>query len=471
MYSTFRDPKQSARWPRRLTLATWVSVAALSAGCAQFGDQTLVDDASADQQQVQSWQYQQTGDGDSTSIESVSYLTDLVRNPALIDLVIEGLNNSPDLKQTALALKIVYRQSTTANADRLPEVSAGFSANVQDQADVYTTSVNVSWELDLWGKINDGVLAAEADVTVAAANLEAARNALAANIMRGWLNQVLQTNRIAIETERLDVLERNETVIRQRYHKGLGTLEDLDTARSSSAQSRSRLVGYRETLAQQKRALRQLVGKLDADIPALEQSALPSVIQPLAGLPEQTLAGRPDLQAAYHTISASQYRTSVAYKSLLPSFSLSAGLTDSGSSPGADLLSSSAWNLLGNLTQPLFQGGRLKAQAEIAGFQAEQAYWAYRQNLLMAVTEVNDALGLEVSLTAQEQHLSDAYKSALRSATTYENRYRNGLANIIDLLTVQQRTFDLQEAYLQATYDRLMNRVDLGLSLGLGIKT
>jgi len=91
-----------------------------------------------------------------------------------------------------------------------------------------------------------------------------------------------------------------------------------------------------------------------------------NVLTPLADLPDQTLQRRPDLQAAYFAIEAASLRTSVAYKELLPSISLKAALEDIGDSPQSMLLSDPVWALLGQLTAPVFQAGKLKAAAEVA---------------------------------------------------------------------------------------------------------
>ena len=117
----------------------------------------------------------------------------------------------------------------------------------------------------------------------------------------------------------------------------------------------------------------------------------------------------------------------------------------------------------------MFEGGKLRAQADIATLTAEKAYWSYKETLLTAVNEVNNALGQEQSLSRQQNHIHDALTSANRSFANYQTKYRQGLVNIIDLLSVQQQTFDLEAQLTQLIYNRLVNRIDLGLALGLGI--
>jgi len=408
------------------------------------------------------WQYQQQDAVDITQ------LTELISIPELTSLVEQAILQNPSLQQTAISLQIAYAQRGVAASDQIPQINGGFNAERDENDTSYKTDISVSWELDIWQKLSDEVAAADMDIKSSEATYQGAQDALAANIMRSWLQINLQQQLITIETSRLAVLENNENFILSRYRSGLGALEELDNARTSSAQTRATLAEQQETLAKNQRNLGLLLGQTTA----IEVgSDFPNVLQALAGLPEQNLGRRPDLQAAYAEISAAQYRTDVAYKALLPSISLSASLTDIANSPSESLLTSPAWSLLGQLTAPIFQGGKLRSQIEIAELTTEQTYWAYQEKLLTAVNEVENTLGQEQSLKRQQQHLNDALTSAKRSEANYLTKYRQGLVDILDLLTVQQQTFDLQSQLTQATYNRLVNRIDLGLALGLGITT
>ncbi|MBU1059900.1 MAG: TolC family protein, partial [Proteobacteria bacterium] len=186
-------------------------------------------------------------------------------------------------------------------------------------------------------------------------------------------------------------------------------------------------------------------------------------------LPEQTLQRRPDMQAAYSAIEAADLRTSVAYKDLLPSISLEAALKDIGDSPQSLLLSDPVWALLGQLTAPLFQGGKLKAAAQVAELQTAQSYQAYRETLLEAIYEVENTLSMEQSIARRTTHIESALASARNSLARYQESYRSGLVDILDLLLVQEKTFDLESQLDNLIYERLVNRIDLGLALGLGV--
>jgi NodT family efflux transporter outer membrane factor (OMF) lipoprotein len=401
--------------------------------------------------------------------EQTTSLNELINSPELNALVEEAIFANPSLQQTVLTLKILRAQSHQAKAESLPEVSLDvYGEKSEDDDDDYGGSLTISWEVDLWRKLADNESAAMMDEAEQAAILQAARDSLTAEVMQEWLGLIHDQNAIDIEGLRLENLEKTENYILQRYRSGIGSLEDLESARTSTAVSRASLEEFKENLKQRQRTLKTILGRIgEADITVV--NVYPQVITPLADLPEQTLQRRPDLQAAYFAIEAADLRTSVAYKDLLPSISLEAAFEDISDSPQSLLLTDPVWALLGQLSAPLFQGGKLKSAAEVAELQTAQSYESYRETLLEAIMEVDNALSLEQSITRRENHITSALVSARNSLERYEESYRSGLVDILDLLTVQEKTFDLASELDTLTYERLTNRIDLGLALGLGV--
>ncbi|WP_372940690.1 TolC family protein [Shewanella sp.] len=410
-------------------------------------------------------------DAATTSPVAVATLTDLVNVPELQQFITSALANNPSLQQSVVALNMAYAQHGITSASRLPSVDAGFSGSAtEDSDDSYTTDITVSWELDLWQKIADSSHAALKDIASSQASLQSAKDLVAANVMRSWLDISLQRQLVAIETQRLAVLENNQALIMARYRVGLGSLEDLDNANTSTASTRATLASYQEQLAQSQRDLTLLTGQWTGEeLAANIATKFPAVINPISVLGEQNLGRRPDVKMAFYNIEAESLRTDAAYKAMLPSISLSASLTDMAESPSDALLTGPLWSVLGQLSAPLFQGGLLKSQAELARLTTEQSYWIYQDTLLTAVNEVENSVGQEYSLAKQQQYLTEAQMSAERSFVSYEEKYRQGLVDIFDLLTVQQQTYDIEAQLATTIYNRLVNRIDLGLALGLGV--
>lgn len=421
----------------------------------------------ADTQRQRAGQWQTQQNAIAEQVEHNLALTQLIDSPELAQLVSLALANNPDLQQTLIAVQISESQWQQAHGNRLPEANLDFNGTKEENSQAnYNTSLSISWQLDLWQQLGDLSRAAEQDVEQQQRLYQAAQDTLTSNVMIGWLDLISQQATINIQAKRVKSLASYESFIVQRYRNGLGTLEDLASARTSLASAQATQEAYQENFLQQQRALKALLGDHNTILPTLP-SALPSVLTPLAELPEQTLARRPDLQAAYAAVAASDLRSAAAYKDMLPKISLQAALNDSATSPRDALLTNPLWSLLGNLTAPLYQGGKLRAAAQEAELETARAYQNYRSTLLTAVTEVEDALGLEQSLSRQQSHLETALSNAKNTLEQYRKSYRSGLVDMLDLLIVERETFDLAIELNQINANRLTNRITLGLALGL----
>lgn len=409
----------------------------------------------------------------SEQARTVTSLKAMLPQPVVAELIEQALTNNPGLQQTLVILQQSQVQQNLAAARRRPQVSASVSANKQqDSNTAYTGALNVSWELDIWQRIGDQIDAASWNTQSARADYIAARDTLAANVMRAYLQIITQQQLLNIEQQRLAVLENNEAVILARYKSGLGSLDDLDSARTSTARTRADIASAQAELKLASRALAVLTGQPQATLTVtVNQQSLPDVVMPLPTFAQQDLSRRPDVQAAFATIKATEAQVSVAQKALYPSLDISGALTDSDTRLSQALLTDPVWSVLGQITAPLFQGGQLRANIEAAKLDALSGWWTYQQTLLTAVQEVQDAIDLEHSYQQQQRHYTQAYDNAKRSADTYASKYRQGLVDILDLLSVYQTEYDLQAQLVQLQFSQLSNRIDLGLALGLGVSS
>ncbi|KZN14055.1 TolC family protein [Marinomonas sp. TW1] len=400
----------------------------------------------------------------------ISYLTDLIQSDELNQLIKEALAANPSLQKTALTLQASLWELKKSHGANLPSVDASVGVNEEKDSDTsYSAKISVSWELDLWQKLANAESASAKSLASDEALYQSSQDTLVASVMKTWLSLTAKQHAIEIETKRLNLLEANEQLIVKRFKSGLDNLEALDEARTSTSQSRASLAQYRENLEIQKRELQTLLGR-NTPLILSPQQAYPEVSYSLSGLPEQNLQRRPDLKSAYLTIEAADLNTQVAYKDMLPSISLSAALSDAAESPRMALFTSPIWSLAAQLTQPLYQGGQLKAAAEVAKLQTAQAFQGYRDTLLTAVNEVEDALGQEKVLQQRLTHIRNALQSSRSNLTQYETKYRNGLVELSDLISAQTTMFDLEAQLDELIYEHLANRITLGLALGLGVK-
>lgn len=401
-------------------------------------------------------------------------LLDLIDDPDLTRLVKHTLTTNYDLRQTALRLReqrLFQRQAGAANA---PELNLNLnSQRVKNDStsNSHTLSLDLSWELDVWGRLADQNRAAEANTRSTELDYQAAADSLATRTIQRWIDIALRLQIIQVEQQWLRSMEDTEAVISERYRSGLSgsnTLADLETARAATARIRASLFAREQAQRDAYRQLATLQG-LTGPVELPKPKSIPTIENPPSQLPTEMIANRPDLQSAYQQIVAADAQSAVAQKALLPSFNLSASLSQTRPMLNDLLSGSSAWALLGQLTAPLFNAGRLKAGKEIAKLQAERSYLAYQQTLLNALNEVESALGQEASLAARQAQLQAALRHSEASLAHYQTRYRDGLNDILNLLNAKQNAFDARIQLLQTQQARLTNRITLGLALGMGV--
>lgn len=469
------------RAPKRLAVlaACWLIIQAT--GCVtlpQSQTSRLSDEPFPEQ-----WTTQISDPGMSVPQTSAHSLLALVEWPELNPFIQQALAKNPDIQQTALALSIAQLRAGQASAENYPQLNAGMeSSRAQNKefgnriGNQHTLGLELSLALDVWGKIADETEAAQLEADAAAMDLDSAQRTLTAHMIKAAIEVLYTEQLIDIEQQRAQSYALNETISQQRFRRGLAEKADWDGTRSQVKTSLAALKSLEENREVALRGFGFLMG--DFEPQSVTCLALPDTLDiqfigstlPDFQLPSALLGNRSDLKAAFQRLQAADANSRVAYKQLLPSFSLTARYDNATDSISELLHSDPVWALLGNITQPLFKGGQLRKEAQISQLSAERAYWEYRKVLLQALLEVENQLGKEASLAKQEVQLAEALGYANKTQSHYEARYREGLVSILDVLNVQRSTFELAENLLQVRFERLSNRIDLGLAMGLGLE-
>lgn len=406
------------------------------------------------------------------------------RDPALESLVEEALGRNFELRGAANRVAAARAQARIDGAERRPQLQLAGAVSrskrgarqdtgfTNDSTDRFELSGQVSWEADLWGRLSDQVRAARSDLRGAEADYQAARLSLAANIARQWYDVVEARAQRRLAENTVASFEQSLETIENRYRQGIGDSLDVRLARNNLANARATLLQRRRQQHNLVRGLEILAGRYPAG--TLEQPAtLPAVPDPVpAGLPDQLLERRPDLQAAESRLRAAGYRLSSAEKNRLPGVALTASAgTASDALRNVIDLDHFIWTLAANLTQPIFQGGRLAAQRDLAAAREDEALNEYAQTALTAFREVEDALDSEAWLTGQERAARTAAEEAQAAEELALDQYRRGLTEIITLLESQRRRFNADSALIEVANLRLQNRINLHLALGGGFET
>ena len=411
-------------------------------------------------------------------------------NERLNAIVQDTLVANHDLRAAVARVEQAAAAARIVSADLKPVVDVGLSANRQRQnfvgfpipgqeSGVLTTtatrvglSANVAWEADLWGRLRAAARAALADFTAAAEDMEAARQSLAAQAARSWFVVVEAREQVELAEQTVASRRESATQVRQRYELGLRPSLDLRLAESTLADAEALTARRRSRLNGGVRQLEILMGHYPAGrlLDGSEDVTLPPAPSSIpAGLPTDLLERRPDLRAAASRFTAAEQRVLAARRALYPRLVLTAS-GGTVSNQLKDLVSGdfAVWSLLGGLTQPLFQGGRLRAGVDQADARRDEAMELYASTLLRAFAEVETALVDEGRLREQEEALTRSTSQLAAALRLARDRYTRGVGDYLTVLESQSREFVARSALLAVRRERLTNRVDLFLALGGG---
>lgn len=393
----------------------------------------------------------------------------------LYPMITAGLNGSRR-KQTFIGFPFGGDSEANAGtgamgADPLSDAgstgSSAADAVLSSLTNTFGVSLDVQWEIDVWGRVRAGLAAALADVDGAEAELASLRSSIAAQTAKAWFAAQEAEQQLQLSRESLASFQDSVEIIRDKYETGDQSAAQLRLAKSDVATATARVAESEELKRQALRQLEVLVGRY----PAAEISAdgkLPKMPKPVpAGLPSELLTRRPDLQSGERRIAAADRRILEAKLAALPQFSLTASAGTS-TEKLRDVLDSDygIWSLAGNVLQPIFTGGQVKGNYDLRKAELREALSDFNRLAVIAFREVENALSSESVLASREKSLAEAEGLATEAYQQTREEYRQGIADVITLLTAQRQMLGAKGQVITIRRLRLENRVDLHLALG-----
>lgn len=399
----------------------------------------------------------------------------------LEQLMLIARDRNLDLATAMSRVRQADIQARIAGASLLPSLSASLGGNSGRASDNngggsntrYSGGLSASYELDVWGRNRDSRASSGLGALATTYERDSVALTLSASVATSYFKVLELRERLRIAEDNLANAERVMAVVDARVRLGAGTELDRVQQQTLVEQRRAALPGLRQQLATAETALALLLGEAPQGIAGrIEGDSLSALQmpQPLAGgLPSELLLRRPDLRRAETQLRAANADIGVARAALFPSLTLSAStsLEDaalSGLFSSANLASSVGASLL----QPIFRGGALRGQVELSEERYQELAIGYRQSILTALKEVEDALVAvhqgQLQMDSQQRVLANAER-AFRLA---EAQYRAGAADLLSVLSAQQTFFSTRDATLQNSASQLQNYVQLYKVLGGG---
>ena len=369
----------------------------------------------------------------------------------------------------AQALERISRAALYPAVDAEGSAGRSWSHNSRGStASNYSTGAMASYELDLWGRIDSSSKAATLDRQASEAELMAAAISLSAEVASTWYQLVEQYGQQALVTRQLETNTRVLELLTLRFRRGKVGATDVLQQRQLAESNRGELANIQALIGVLEHRLAILLGATPDRRVAEPQDELISLPPlPATGIPAELVQRRPDLRLGFYTLQAADQRTAAAVADRFPRINL-LGSTDSTSSDVDDLFNNWLSNLTGNLVAPVIDGGRRRAEVDRTRAVAEQSLSDYRQQLIDALGEVEDALlreeqqyafidSLEKQLALSRQVIGRVRDSYLYGAVDY--------LRVLDVLITDQ---NLERSRLIAQRELIDNRIALCRALAGG---
>jgi NodT family efflux transporter outer membrane factor (OMF) lipoprotein len=361
-------------------------------------------------------------------------------------------------------------------SDLFPSLTASASGSRSESRDVtrdaYSAGFDASWELDVFGGVRRSVEAAEADLDRAGANLGDTQVSLAAEVALNYVELRALQARLGIARANLASQSETLQLTEWRAEAGLVSGQDVEQARTNREQTRAQIPNLETSSAEAEHRLDLLLGKAPGTLHArlVPAGELPDVPTGIAvGIPADVLRRRPDVRAAERQLAAETARVGVAEAARYPSFRLSGSIGIEALSFG-DLTNDadSSSSLLGGITAPIFDAGRLRNQVQAQDAVREQALVAYEQAVLTALQEVENALVALAGNRERVEALTNATRSARNAAELARQRYGAGLVDFQSVLDTERSVLSVEDSLASTRADGVLSLIRLYKALGGG---
>ncbi|MFY8217209.1 MAG: efflux transporter outer membrane subunit [Chthoniobacterales bacterium] len=407
-------------------------------------------------------------------------------DPVLDALITQAMVNSPDIKTALSRITESRGERSVVLSGLLPSVTGNASDRMsrrdEQSTDRVTTSettnlsLDVAWEVDLFGRQLQNLAAASQDVQQTVENYYAAQVTLTADVATAYIT--LRGAQTRLEVLQRNIKTRSETtqITRWKQEAGISDMLEVQQAVSTLDQARAAIPTIEQTISETKNQLAVLCGQTPGTLDTLlaRTSALPRVPAKIAtGIPAEALNNRPDVRAAEDAVLAAYHRKTAAELERMPSldlggsFGLEALRTGTIFSPEA-AARTLAGSLLANLAQPIFEGGRITANIRINEAQAKQAAFGYESTVLTALSEVENALVGIRRTTERLGILRTANEAAVEASELATRQYEVGAVDLLTVLDVQRTQLSVEEERAITEANQLSAYIQLYKSLGGG---
>jgi multidrug efflux system outer membrane protein len=422
---------------------------------------------------------------DAQSIANLKWF-ELFQDQRLQDLIREALTYNYDLRQAVARIDAARANYGITRADQFPTIGA--SGDVSNQRLSRSGAFDLpkpakrdrsfgsvllnllTFELDIWGRLRKATAAAKADLLASEEIRLAVITTLVSDVASSYFALREFDYELDISHRTLTSRQESLRIIKLRQSQGIATMLEVRQAEELVYDATEVIPALEQSIQQTENFLSYLTGKNPGAIArglSLTENTLPPEVPP--GLPSDLIERRPDIRAAENSLVAANARISVAKKAFFPRISLTAFLGfESGQLTELFSGSRNVWNVFGEITQPIFTGGRLKSNVRLTQAERDFLLIDYQKTIQSAFREVSDSL-IAYQKTREVRTQRALLVETLRDRTRLSYlRYTGGVATLLDYLDADRELFEAERSLALARRDELLSVVQLYKALGGG---
>lgn len=440
--------------------------ACLLTGCGIYGKYTRPD------MEIEAKYRHAENTADTATIASLSW-REFFTDTCLQALIEQGLQRNTDLQIARLKVEEAEAVLMNARLSYLPALSLSPEADVGryvgNTSKTYHIAASASWELDIFGKNTNARRGASAALDGSRDYVQAVQTRLIATIADSYYTLLMLDRQFNIGKQTLESWEKSIRTLEALKRAGKANDAAVLQARANRIALESSILALRKSIADTENSLTALLALPSQHIArgTLLETTLPESVS--VGIPVQLLANRPDVRQAERNLAQAFYATNAARAAFYPNISLS-GMLGWTNNSGGSILNPGHWllNAIGSLTQPLFNKGTNIANLKIAEARQEEAKLQFRQSLLDAGKEVNDAL-VQCQTSKRQIELGERQITTLHEAVRKtELLMHHSSSTYLEVLTAQQSLLDAQQKQSQYCFDYIQGFINLYHALGGG---
>ena len=413
---------------------------------------------------------------DTANFGNVSW-REVFRDAQLQSLIEEGLANNVNMQAAILRVEEAKALLTAAHLSFLPSLALAPQGSLtsmrignSDVVKNYTLPAAATWEIDLFGKLLNADRGQRASYLQSKAAQQAVRSQLICGIANAYYSLLMLDRQVEVTEENVNLVSETLRTMRAYKEAGMTTEAAVSQTEGSYHQIQASLADLKRQVREAENSLSVLLGRTPQRI---ERTTLAEQVVPenlSVGVPVQLLSNRPDVMIAEMNLASAYYQTNQAIANFFPGINITgtAGWTNGS---GGNVIRNPAvflWQVMGQLTQPIFQHGKLVANLKISKREEQIAKSNYQQTILEAGKDVSNALYLYITADKKLKEHQAQVESMTKAVEMSKELFKVAKSTYLEIISAEQSLLNAQLSEVADSFQRLQAVINLYSALGGG---